>query len=138
MGQGASCELLHEVDGDDSEVTGIRKILHNDGLRFLDKACHHLQHMDEDEVFERMSRDTDMWIPLISIIDMWILVTMLNGLYYRSAHIPLTKQKIGAAQFLLLNMERSRSILKIWNRAILFSQILESNVTQLESCLHAE
>jgi solute carrier family 15 (peptide/histidine transporter), member 3/4 len=34
-----SGELLHEVDGDDSEVTGIRKILHSDGLRFLDKAA---------------------------------------------------------------------------------------------------
>ncbi|TVU28263.1 hypothetical protein EJB05_19774 [Eragrostis curvula] len=32
-------ELLHEVDGDDHKVSGIRKILHSDGLRFLDKAA---------------------------------------------------------------------------------------------------
>ncbi|WVZ73940.1 hypothetical protein U9M48_022190 [Paspalum notatum var. saurae] len=32
-------ELLHEVEGEDPKITGIRKILHSDELRFLDKAA---------------------------------------------------------------------------------------------------
>ncbi|XP_006647794.1 protein NRT1/ PTR FAMILY 7.3-like isoform X1 [Oryza brachyantha] len=32
-------ELLHEVDGDESRIAGIRKILHSDQIRFLDKAA---------------------------------------------------------------------------------------------------
>nr|AGT17043.1 Proton-dependent oligopeptide transporter family [Saccharum hybrid cultivar R570] len=32
-------ELLHEVEGEDPKISGIRKILHSDELRFLDKAA---------------------------------------------------------------------------------------------------
>ncbi|TVU28262.1 hypothetical protein EJB05_19773, partial [Eragrostis curvula] len=31
--------LLHEVEGEDSHMSGIRKILHSNGFRFLDKAA---------------------------------------------------------------------------------------------------
>jgi hypothetical protein len=67
--------------------------------------------------------------PACSVTDMWVPLTVLNDPHYRSAHIPLTKQKIGAAPFLLPNVERSNSILRIWNGAIPFSQILEPNTT---------
>ncbi|GJN22035.1 hypothetical protein PR202_gb09564 [Eleusine coracana subsp. coracana] len=35
----SSGELLHEVEGEDAQVTGIRRILHSNGFRFLDKAA---------------------------------------------------------------------------------------------------
>jgi hypothetical protein len=60
-------------------------------------------------VFERMF--TEMWVPLCSFTDMWVPLTVLNGPRYE--HITSTKQKIRAAPFLLLNVERSHSILKI-------------------------
>lgn len=41
-------ELLHEVDGDESKVSGIRKILHSDQLRYLDKAAT----VTEEEYFD--------------------------------------------------------------------------------------
>jgi hypothetical protein len=44
---------------------------------------------------------------------MWVLLTVLNGSCYGSVHIPPTKQKTGAAPFLLSNAEQSHSILKI-------------------------
>lgn len=43
-------ELLHEVEGeDDPKVSGIRKILHSDGLRFLDKAATITEEEEEEE-----------------------------------------------------------------------------------------
>jgi hypothetical protein len=67
--------------------------------------------------------------PACSVTDMWIPLMVLNGPHYRSAHTHLTKQKIKAAPFLLPNVEQSHSILKIWNIAIPFSQIIEPNTT---------
>ncbi|KQK01027.1 protein NRT1/ PTR FAMILY 7.3 [Brachypodium distachyon] len=49
-------ELLHEVDGDESKVSGIRKILHSDQLRYLDKAAT----VTEEEYFDP-ERMKDPW-----------------------------------------------------------------------------
>jgi hypothetical protein len=46
-----------------------------------------------------------------------------------NTHITSTKQKIGATLFLLPNIGRRHSILRIWNGVIQFSQIPEPNAT---------
>jgi hypothetical protein len=82
---------------------------------------------EEHQVFERMFNE--MWVLLCSFTDMWVPLMVLNEPHYESAHITSIKQKIRAASFLLPNVERSHSILKIWNRAILLFQIPEPNAT---------
>jgi hypothetical protein len=62
-------------------------------------------------------------------IDMWVSITGLNGLYYESTHILRTKQKFQTALFLSPNVERSHSILIIWNRMVPFFHIPEPNTT---------
>jgi thiosulfate reductase cytochrome b subunit len=53
-----------------------------------------------------------MWV-LLAVSHTWILLNSVKQFRYVSAHIPLIKQKIKAALFLLLNTERSHSILRI-------------------------
>jgi hypothetical protein len=50
-------------------------------------------------------------------------------LEYCSLCLLLMKHRSGAIPFLLSNTERDHSIIRIWNRIILFYQILELNVT---------
>ncbi|GJN22036.1 hypothetical protein PR202_gb09565 [Eleusine coracana subsp. coracana] len=53
----SSGDLLHEVDGDASRITGIRRILHSEELRFLDKAAT----ITEEDYAAQEERMKDPW-----------------------------------------------------------------------------
>jgi hypothetical protein len=74
--------------------------------------------MDEDKVLERIFKRMERRLhchlgPAYSVTDMWVLLKMLNGPHYESAHITSTKQKTRVTSFLLPNTEKSHSILRI-------------------------
>jgi hypothetical protein len=51
--------------------------------------------------------------PACSVTNMWVLLTVLNGLRHESSHIISTKQKTRAAPFLLINTKWRHSFMRI-------------------------